>query len=178
MKLLLSLVVLMTATVCLAQEGMMDMRPPAELKNLEFMLGEWTCELKTYGMGGGGDSTAKATIKTTKTLGDRFYKTEFVTDFEGMGRFEGLQLLSFDPEKKQYRCYWFDGMSSDVLDMSGTMTGGKLVLTSKPTPMPGMGEITFRATYERKPNSEIYFLLEMKQGNEWSKALEGTYKKK
>lgn len=161
------------ASVASAQD-MESMKPPAEVKaNLGFFLGHWTGKVKMM-MGGGADSNS--VIDSEFALGDRYMQSKINYDLGGM-QMKGLHMLTFDPDTKKYKAWWFDSSANGVLDMEGDLNGDTLVLTSKPTKMPGMGDMIMRTTWVKKSDTEIVFTLESKTGDSFSKLMEGTYKK-
>lgn len=176
MKLTTALV--MTLTMCLTfAQDMPDMKPPAEIKQAAFLLGEWSGELTFFEMDG---TTNKSMghISSKMTLGGRFVSSTFKTTVPGMGEMEGLQLLAYDSDVKKWHAWWYDNMSSSAMVFRGTIENGKLFMVSDPTPMPGMGDVVMRALWEKKSDTEVFFRLEMKIGDDWMKLIECTYKKK
>jgi hypothetical protein len=153
------------------------MQPPAEVKQASFLVGEWSAELTFFEMGG---TTAKSTghVSSKMTLMGRFVSSTFKTTVPGMGDMEGLQLLTYDSDAKKWHAWWYDNMSSYAMVFRGTMENGKLLMVSDPTPMPGMGDVVMRTLFEKKSDTEVFFRLEMKVGDDWMKFIEGNYKKK
>ncbi|MBI5706040.1 MAG: DUF1579 family protein [Armatimonadetes bacterium] len=166
------------ATMALAaprQEGMMP--PPKELAALNYMLGSFTGKMDFY-MGGPNPTKSKGSVRTAKTMGGMWVEGHHTYDMGGM-KMDGRQLLSYDPAKKQYVGYWFDQAAPGAMELSGNIAGGKLVLISKPTPVPGMqGDQVFRATYSKKGAKSYDFRLEMKSGDKWDPMIVGVYTKK
>ncbi len=168
--------------VCMAVAGCMgaaaaqemDMTPPAEMKEMAWLLGDWKGEM-TFTFGEQPvKSTSKA--KTTMGVGGRYVVSHQTYDMMGsaMG---GLLLLTYDTEKKKWAFWWYDQMSAFPLEFTGDFTNGKLVGTSKPAPMPGMGELVYRATYEKRSDGKVGFVLETQTGDSWVTLIEGAYEK-
>jgi hypothetical protein len=156
-----------------AQE--MDMAPPKELKAVEFLLGSWSGTNKMSF----GDQTmdSPGTVKSDLFLGGRFVRSLHVYEIAGM-KFEGCHMLSYDTEKKKYVAWWFDQVSAQPMEMDGNFEGeNKLVMVSKPTPMPGMGNVVFRSTWVKVSAQEVRFTLEQKDGDKWSPMIQSVYKK-
>lgn len=91
--------------------------------------------------------------------------------------FAGLLLATYDAEKKKYVSWWYDQMAAEPVESDGEFVGERLVFVSKPVEAPGMGSATFRSTYDKKSDTELLFILEMKMGEEWIKFMEGTFKR-
>jgi len=167
------------ATFCIsvfayAQE--MQLPPLLEMKEVEFLLGNWKGDLTFCFMGQ--ESKSTGTIKCTRALQDRYLHAMNSYEVTGMGKMEGLQLLSYDPEKKQFIGYWFDSSAPAAMELSGTKSGNVLQLISKPTKVPGMpGEPVFRATWTKSSDTAIEFALDLKNGDKWEKMIAGKYKK-
>jgi hypothetical protein len=70
--------------------------------------------------------------------------------------------------------WWFNDTSRHPMELSGDVTGNKLVLLSNPS-SPGP---VFRATYETTADGKLTYLLEMKMGDTWNKLFLTTYTKK
>jgi hypothetical protein len=161
-----------------AQEGMMDMTPPKELAQIDWMLGTWKANLTMPAMEPGGKpATMKTTLTIAKSLGGRYHSGKVFMD-DGEMKMEGLHLLTFDAAKKEWKAWWFDSAAAGAMEMTGTLNGDVLEMVSKPTPMPGMGDVTMRATWSKAGARELAFKLEMKQPDgKWGAILSGTYKK-
>lgn len=159
-----------------AQGGMPEMTPPAEVGRLAFLVGNWEGTLKMFEPDGSA-MEAKSSMKTTMAIGGRYVHSLETISMEEM-EFGGLFLATYDSTKKKYVSWWYDQMSAEPVVSEGEFVGAKLVFVSKPFEMPGMGSAIARSTYEKKSDTELYFLLEMKMGEEWIKFMEGTFKKR
>jgi len=169
---------LIACAICIGMAAVaqeMEMAPPKEMKAVEFFLGNWTGTNKmTFG-----EQTMESpgSVKCDLFLGGRFVRSMHVYDMAGM-KFEGCHLLSYDTEKKKYVAWWFDQVSSQPMEMEGNFEGdGKLVMISKPTPMPGIGTAVFRSTWVKVSAQEVRFTLEQKDGEKWTPMIESVYKK-
>ncbi|MGI8924286.1 MAG: DUF1579 family protein [Fimbriimonadales bacterium] len=179
MKFAVMTVLILAGLTASAQHEMMDMKPPPEMKKVEWMVGEWTTSFKMYPPGEGMEPMSSTGTSSTKmALGGRYLHTMATFSMGDMGSFEGMQMLSYDPDAKKWKATWFDSMSSAGMEMTGDLVGHTMTLISKPTPMHGMGDQTFRATATKVSDREMSFLLEMKDGDKWTKMIEGTYTKK
>jgi len=160
-----------------AQDPMMP-APPAELKNLNWMLGDFTTDLKMYEPGASEGTPVPGTTTAKMSLGDVYIESRFEADMGGM-KMTGLQMTSYDPATKEYVAWWFDSMAPGVLELRGKLTGQVLVLTSKPIAIPGYpGKHAFRATTGLKGAGKFLFRLEMNSGQGFYKMMEGMMTKK
>jgi len=152
-------------------------KPPAELKKVGWLKGNWDADLKMF-EGGKQVGTAKGPVNTTDSLGGMYLETRFESNMGGMAM-KGLQMTSYDAAKKQYMAYWFDNMGPGGLELWGSLKGHTLVLVSKPVAIPGMpGKHAFRSTNAMKSANTMMFRLEMNSGKGWGKMLEGTMTRK
>ena len=156
--------------------------PPTELKMANFMLGEWTNSDTVEVAGKKADITFKLSI--SKALGGRYLQVKHVhnmpgePDVEGM-RVEGMHMLTYDPDKKLWRAWWFIGTDASVSELSGSFEGDKLVMVSKPFRIPNPpGERTIRASWRMTSDRGLNFTLDFKQRDSWVKFIDRTYVKK
>jgi hypothetical protein len=177
MKRLIPFLLLAVCALSFAQDqgGMMDMRPPKELKAAEFLLGRWSGRETFYENGKG--TSGRATITCTKEMNGRFLHGMHTSSMGG-DSMKGLHLLSYDPQIKKYRAYWFDSASSEAMELTGTLTGNKLIMVSKPTDVPGMPGVVFRSTWTRKSPRALGMVLDMQMGGKWVKVIDGNYPKR
>lgn len=174
-KLILSLVTSLTFAFASAQGDMPGPTPPAEVGKLAFLVGNWEGTVKMFDPSGT-SKEIKSSVRSTMALGGTHLHFMQTMSMEGM-EFAGLLLATYDAQKKKYVSWWYDQMAAEPVASEGEFLGSKLVLVSKPVEMPGMGSATFRSTYDKKSDTELVFLLEMKMGEGWSKVMEGTFKK-
>jgi hypothetical protein len=82
--------------------------------------------------------------------------------------------ISYDKQSGKYTAWWFNDTSTHPTEFTGDLTANKLVLTSKPA---APGAPVLRATYESPTKDTLTFLLEMQQGETWTKLFLTTYAK-
>jgi hypothetical protein len=167
----------LTVAAAPAQDPMMP-APPAELKSLNWMVGDFTTDFKMYEPGQTEGVPIPGSISSKMSLGDVYIESRFEADMGGM-KMTGLQMTSYDPAKKEYMAFWFDSMAPGVLELRGKLTGQVLTLVSKPIEIPGMpGKHAFRATNGLKGAGKVLFRLEMNSGQGWYKMMEGMMTRK
>jgi hypothetical protein len=160
----------------IAQEGTMDMKPPKEMSLAAFLLGNWTGSMTFYDQGKTTKSTG--TIVGKRALGGRYVSSDHTYRMGGM-TMTGMHLLTYDPSEKAWKAWWFDSAAPGAMELTGDFSGNKLVMTSKPTPIPGMpNPASFRATWVKVSAKKLDFTLEMKGGETWGKVIVGSYSKK
>lgn len=173
-----SLIALFIAGSCVGTAAQVpDLKPPAELKQLAFLLGDFDGQNKFFEPDGS-SNTADAKIKSTMTVGGRFLSWGYKGTMPGFGDVEGLLLVTYDTDSKKFLGWWYDSAGSRPMEMSGGFEGEKLVMTSLPSNAPGMEGAVFRSTFSKKSASEVSFLLESKMGDQWMTFIVGSYKKK
>lgn len=174
MKALLASVALLATLAYAAQEQVMGV-PPKELKDLAWMMGDFSAEMTMWEPGKTEGTQIKGTISTFESMNGMWIESRHEGEFGGMPM-KGLQLTSYDAEKKEYMAFWFDSMGPGGLEMRGKLKGQTLILASKPTSFPGMpGPMAFRATTSLKAKGKYLFRMEMDMGQGWFKMLEGYF---
>lgn len=169
--------IVLAVAVAPAQDPMMP-APPAELKALNWMLGDFTSDLKMYEPGQTEGAPMPGSTSAKMSLGDVYIESRFEADMGGM-KMTGLQMTTYEPAKKEFVAWWFDSMAPGVLELRGQLNGQVLTLVSKPIEIPGYpGKHAFRATCGLKGAGKYLFRLEMDSGEGWYKMMEGMMTKK
>ena len=148
--------------------------PPAELKAIEWMVGNW--EGDVHWTMQGMDETGKMTWKVEKDI--LFFKQKTAYEMMGMKMTE-VGFTGWDANKKKYWSQTFTNYGPTPRTEWGTLEKDKMTFVSDPWDM-GMpeGPMTSRSTMTKKSNDEVLFVLEFKMGDTWQKAGEGTFKRK
>ncbi len=82
---------------------------PAELDQLEFLIGNWTSESEAKMPNSEEVLRGTGTSKTTWGIGKRFLTTEFTGNLGGgMGNMTGTEYWTWDAAAKKFRTWWFD----------------------------------------------------------------------
>jgi hypothetical protein len=168
-KTLLSFLMLLAGSVAMAQTP----EPPAELKQLDWMVGEWTGQVKWTMMGM--NAEGPMTWKVEKEA--MFFKQTSTMDIGGM-KFSEVGYVGWDAKKKKFSSHTFTSFAATPRIEWGEIKGNQDVFTSEPWDAGDPnGPTTSRATMTRK-GDEVAFLLEFKEGDKWTKVGEGTFKRK
>jgi Protein of unknown function (DUF1579) len=168
-------VVCLLATACaLSAMGQQTSKPAADgLNGLSFMEGDWSGH-QDFNTGGGPAMVGSATDNISVCIEAKFVCEMLSTTLPNRKPTDTRHFLSFDKETGKYTAWWFNDTSTRPMELTGEASGNKLVLLSDAsTPGP-----VLRATYERTPDDKLTFLLEMKQGDAWTKLFLTTYAKK
>lgn len=173
---LMSVLLLIACVGALAQEMQMPPKPEAELKAINYLVGEFdTTDTMHMPDGSKMESKGKATSKWT--LMDRYVQMNVAAEMGPGNKFEGLFMITYNEVDKQYEASWFDSMGGQSIKAKGQMTDGKLAMTSETFKYMEQ-EMTFRLTYTKIDEKSFNFTLEIKMGEEWMTQLSSVYKKK
>ena len=155
-----------------AATQMPETGPSAELKKLDWMIGEWSGSMNWTmpGMEGENRGTMKAEWE------GNFLKTTGASDMMGMSMTEA-SYTAWDAKEKKYVTWTFANFAPMPRIERGTLNGDTIVFVSEPWET-DFGTSVSRATITRKGDSEIRLLLEFKEDDSWVKVADGIYKKK
>ncbi len=174
MKLVVTVLAFAIGMFAVAQD--MQMKPPAELAKIEFLLGSWKSS-GTFSEEDGSEGKIAGSCVGTKKLGNMWIELKTNDVMGSMGKMEGQLMLTYDPIKSKYVGVWFDSMSTQSMTLAGSFEGTKLVLLSEPVDMGPAGKQEFRITYEAKSAKEVTFALDMKMGDGYMGFMKITYNK-
>lgn len=170
MKIIVCALLALAFSLSLGQQH--DLKPAEALQNLAFLKGEWSGQ-QVFDTGGGAQMTGTATNSIADGIQGHYLCEMLSTTLPGRKPTDTRHFISYDPEAKLYRAWWFTDTSTAPLEFDGTLTGNKLVLMSKgPESRPQM-----RATYE-VAGGKFTYMLEMKRGEDWVHLFTTTYTKK
>lgn len=159
MKTMTLLLACLVAGIAVAQPSM---TPPAELKALDWMKGEWTGTFKMTMEG----STMEMTSWMKVSMEGQFMKFESTNEWGGMKMTE-VGFLGWNASTKKYGMWTFTNMSPEPRIESGAINAGKLVMTSQPwTVMEGM-TMTSRVTLWESAPGKQDFKMEFQQDGKW-----------
>ncbi len=147
--------------------------PPNPLDSLSFMKGDWTGK-QNFDTGGGPAMVGDATDRIEIGIAGKYLCEMLATTLPGRKPTDTRHFISYDKQSGKYTAWWFNDTSTHPSELTGDLTGNKLVLLSSPS---GQGPV-LRATYESPSTNTLTFLLEMKQGDAWTKLFLTTYAKK
>ncbi len=146
---------------------------PNPLDNLSFMKGDWTGK-QNFDTSGGPAMVGDATDRIEIGIAGKYLCEMLSTTLPGRKPTDTRHFISYGKQSGKYTAWWFNDTSTHPSELSGDLTGNKLVLLSSAS---GPGPV-LRATYESPGENTLTFLLEMKQGDSWTKLFLTTYTKK
>jgi len=148
-------------------------KAPNPLDNLSFMQGDWSGK-QNFETNGGPAMVGDATDRIDLCIAGRYVCEMLSTTLPGRKPTDTRHFISFDKQSGKYTAWWFNDTSTHPSELTGDLSGNKLVLLSSAS---GPGPV-LRATYESPSVNTLTFLLEMKQGDNWTKLFLTTYSKK
>lgn len=106
-----------------------SMKPPAEMANLEFFDGSWTCAgtIPAGPMSPGGKMTG--TVKSHKDLGGFWQSGMVRSSMGGKPAMEGMFHMTYDPGTKEYVLLWVDNMGAYTKSTSKGWDADKIVFS-------------------------------------------------
>ena len=159
------------------EAGMPAMGPPAEMKELEAMNGEYSVKF-FYKMDPTGEEwiETEATAVLSTVLGGAAQQMTFDGEMMGMP-FSGLGLTSYDRETEKWQTIWVDTMGARISMYTGDFEDGKMVVEGK-----DMGQgMTFhsRLTNYNMTDKGFEWKYEMSMdGTNYMTSAKATYTKK
>ena len=135
-KTLISLAALVMAFVlAFAQEQQQGGPPPKpkfgpELARLSFLVGNFTCENRTYDTPMGKGGPGKGRNMNRWGLDSLFMMANYEGTMAGMGNYEGHGIFTYDAPAGQYKCWWFDNFGNHS-EYTGNFVGDTLALESE-----------------------------------------------
>ena len=161
-------------SIATAQQG--PPKPPAEMSQLAFMEGNWSCEGKMFQtpMSPAGAMTSTADIR--RDLGGHFQTGTIKGTSASMPPFEGRFHTTYDPGMKQFVMLWVDNMGGWAQNMSHGWKGDTMVYEGDSH----MGGQTMKSrdTFTRSGTGTMKHAWEMQISGKWVAAGEETCTKK
>lgn len=153
--------------------GQQPSPPPANpLENLAFLKGDWVGK-QNFNNQGGPAMVGDATDRIDLCIAGRYLCEMLSTTLPGRKPTDTRHFISYDKQTGKYLAWWFNDTSTHPTGLTGDLADGKLVLLSDSTSRGPM----LRATYESPSAGTLTFLLEMKNGDSWTKLFLSTYSK-
>lgn len=171
MKLVVCFLVTLSALSTFAQQP--PKPAPDALDGLSFMEGDWSGH-QDFNTQNGKPMVGDATDNISVCIEGKYVCEMLSTTLPTRKPTDTRHFISFDKQTGKYNAWWFNDTSVHPTEFTGEASGNKLVLQSDAS-APGP---VLRATYERTPEDKLTFLLEMKQGDSWTKLFLTTYSKK
>lgn len=167
-----SIVVTCAALFALGAQAQMGTPVPDECKQLEAIVGTWTGKAKFNFTGEEVEGPVKVTNRMS--LNGRYLEGHHEYEMPEMGKFFGLQMMTYDSAKGEWLSYWFDSSESGAMEMRGKKEGDWFVLSGT-YKAEGM-EMEMRNKVKVSGTS-MSMVLEMKMGDDWMPMMTAEYKK-
>ncbi len=171
MKFSVCLLVLISSLLAFCQQPVTQ--PADALNSLSFMKGDWAGK-QEFNTPDRPAMTDDATDRIEMGIAGKYLCETLSTTLSGRKPTDTRHFISFDRQSGKYTAWWFNDTSSHPTELTGDLTGKKLVLLSNSS---GPGPV-MRATYESPSENKLTFLLEMKSGESWTRLFLTTYSKK
>jgi uncharacterized protein DUF1579 len=151
-------------------------KPPAEMANLKFFDGSWSCAGEGVMEPGGPTMKMDSSVQSTTGLGG-FWQTGTVkgSPMGGMPPFEGMFHMTWDPAAKQYLMLWVDNMGGRSESRSPGWSGDTLVFTGDG--QMGDQKMGMRDTFTRKADGSMSHVGDMQVNGKWVKMMDETCRK-
>jgi hypothetical protein len=165
---------LLAAISSRAQMG--PLTPAPELKQLDFMSGDWTTE-GTINPGPGMPGGKFSSTSHAEWMQGNFFLVEHSDmDMAGMGKMKELAILGYDPDRKVYTYTAFNSMG-EAENSTGTVNGDTWTWTSDEH----MGGTAMKGRFTMKVLSPTSYNMKFElsqDGSNWMTAMEGKATKK
>jgi hypothetical protein len=148
-------------------------QPADALAKLAFMEGDWAGK-QNFNTDGGAAMVGDATDSISLGIAGKYLCEMLSTTLPNRKPTDTRHFISFDKQSGKYTAWWFNDTSYHPTQLTGELTGNKLVLTSGAS---GSGPV-LRATYEGSTPDKLTFQLEMKNGESWTSLFVTNYRKK
>lgn len=157
-----------------AQQSMPQ--PAAEMAQLAYFEGSWTCTGKSFQtpMGPAGD--IKGTVEMRKDLNGHYQSGTVKMAMANMPPMEGRMHVTYDTGKKQYIMLWVDNMGGRAQTASSGWTGDTIVYEGE-THMAGQ-TIPSRDTFTKNGPTSMKHGWEAQMNGKWMALGEATCTKK
>lgn len=150
--------------------------PGAEHKNLEFMVGHWKTETKSY-FKPGEPEVSEGTATFEMILGGRFLLEKVESEFNGR-KFEGGGVFGYDKAKQKYVSVWLDNMGTGIMMSEGTFDDDAKTLSEASEMDTPMGKLKSRAVYKVVDDDTVVLTAYMTwPGGKEAKVMEVTYRR-
>lgn len=152
------------------------MGPPEELKQFDFLVGEWTADFQMKMDPEAEWTTTPATMTYEKAMDGACIRGAFSSKVMGMA-FHGQSTLTYHREKAKWQMGWIDNMGAAQSLLEGDFKDGKLTLVGEDFMM-GQNML-LRETTTRKSDTEFDWEMNVSSdgGKTWWTNMRGSYKK-
>jgi hypothetical protein len=150
-------------------------KPAAEMSNLKFFDGSWSCSGEGVMEPGGAPMQMTTSVDVHSDLGGFWQSGKIKGAMPGMPPFEGMFHTTWDSGAKQYVMLWVDNMGG-WSESRATGWNGDVIVYTGATNMGG-AKMGSRDTFTRKADGTMVHMGEMEVGGKWTKMMEETCRK-
>jgi hypothetical protein len=150
-------------------------KPAAEMAQLKFFDGSWTCEgiMQPSPFGPGGKMTS--TVKSQTDFGGFWQSGTVKGSSPGMPPFEGMFHMTYDPGTKQHVSLWVDNMGAWSHSTSRGWEGDKIVFEGESAM--GGKKIMGRDAFIKNADGSMRHTWEMQLDGKWTSIGDETCRK-
>lgn len=150
-------------------------KPAAEMAQLKFFDGNWTCEgmMQPSPFGPGGKITS--TVKSQTDFGGFWQSGTVKGSSPGMPPFEGMFHMTYDPGTKQHVSLWVDNMGAWSHSTSRGWEGDKIVFEGESAM--GGKKIMGRDAFIKNADGSMRHTWEMQLEGKWTSIGDETCRK-
>jgi hypothetical protein len=149
--------------------------PAAEMANLKFFGGSWSCSGEGAMEPGGPTMKMSSSVSSHTNLGGFWQSGTVKGTTAGMPPFEGMFHMTWDPAAKQYVMLWVDNMGGWSQTRAPGWEGEKIVFTGDA--QMGTQKMRIRDTFTRKADGTMIHMGEAESGGRWTKMMDETCRK-
>ena len=171
MKFFVSFLFALNSFIAIGQQS--TVQPADALAKLAFMQGDWMGK-QDFNMQGGPAMVGDASDRIEMGIAGKYLCEMLSTTLPGRKPTDTRHFISYDAKAQKYTAWWFNDTSYHPTALTGDLAGNKLVLMSDAS-APGP---VLRATYESPSADKLTYLLEMKNGDNWTRLFLTTYLRK
>jgi hypothetical protein len=165
-----------------AQEGMEDagqpmpeMGPPQQIKDMAFMIGDWTYKGRMRMSPDAEWIEHEAKVVYSYVAGGAALQMEYTGEMLGM-EMKGLGLTTYDRETGEWQDIWVDNFGARISLYTGKDEGDKRVASGKDL-MEGQVIYTRVTSYDITPVEFKWTMENSTDGKNWYISMEGVYTK-
>ena len=151
-------------------------KPPAEMSQMAFMEGTWSCEGKAFEGPMGPAGPMKGIAEIRRDLNGHFQTGTIKGTMANQPPFEGRFHMTYDPGLKQFVMLWVDNMGGWAQNKSSGWKGDTLVYEGE-AHMGGQA-MKSRDTFTRKDPKTMRHTWDMEVNGKWAPAGDETCTKK
>jgi hypothetical protein len=160
-----------------ADQEMMPMGPPEEIKELAHYIGTWDAKGKMKWDPASDWQEASAVMTYSWAVDKAAVRMEYSSEFQGM-KMVGLGFMCYDRENQEWQSSWIDNMGARISLYTGKQEGDKVVLMGeeKYAGMTAKARIT---TYDETDDHFMWkYESSMDGGKTWMTSAEMEYTKR